>query len=42
MTIIVHDKGVIIKGKAWEVRKALKHYSKQHNTIHDWIQSVHA
>lgn len=37
MKIYVHDQGVTLVGKAWEIRERLKYYGKKHKTFSDWI-----
>lgn len=39
MKIHVHEKGILIVGKAWEVREKLKEYSKNYYLLKDWIYS---
>ncbi|WNS74112.1 Z-ring formation inhibitor MciZ [Bacillus sp. DTU_2020_1000418_1_SI_GHA_SEK_038] len=38
MKIYVHEKGVILVGKAWEIREKLKEYSKDYRLIKEWIE----
>lgn len=40
MKVIVHPKGVIIKGKAWEVKTKLKEYSKQYEYVEEWVKAA--
>ncbi|MED4312558.1 Z-ring formation inhibitor MciZ [Heyndrickxia coagulans] len=37
MIIIVHPKGILMKGKAWEIRDRLKTYRKKYETVAEWI-----
>jgi Mother cell inhibitor of FtsZ len=39
MKIYVYDKGVILSGKAWEVRQKLKEYGKDYQLVSDWIKN---
>ncbi|MCP3738650.1 Z-ring formation inhibitor MciZ [Rossellomorea sp. BNER] len=39
MKIILHEKGIILVGKAWEIREKLKQYSQQYEYVADWIHS---
>jgi hypothetical protein len=39
MKIYVYDKGVILSGKAWEVRQKLKEYGKDYQLVSDWIEN---
>ncbi|MGG0716613.1 Z-ring formation inhibitor MciZ [Robertmurraya massiliosenegalensis] len=38
MKVYVHDRGVILIGKAWEIRAKLKEYYQHYDRLHDWIQ----
>ncbi|HEU5138602.1 MAG TPA: Z-ring formation inhibitor MciZ [Bacillales bacterium] len=40
MKIYVKENGVTIVGKAWQIRSALRHYSKHFDTIEKWTRSV--
>jgi hypothetical protein len=40
MKIYVHDKGVILSGKVWEVRQKLKEYGKDYQLVSDWVEST--
>jgi hypothetical protein len=40
MKVYVHDKGIIIFGKAWEVLQKLKEYNKDYVTVTEWIDKV--
>ncbi len=31
------DKGITLTGKSWEIRQKLKEYSKQFETVEQWI-----
>ena len=39
MKIYVHEKGVTLVGKAWEIRAKLKEYSKDYYLLKDWVYS---
>lgn len=39
MKIIVHEKGIIMAGKAWEIREKLKKYQKDYHFVAEWINS---
>lgn len=41
MKIYVHDRGIVLTGKAWEIKRKLKEYSQQHKLVKDWITTVH-
>lgn len=40
MKIYVHDKGVILSGKAWEIRQKLKEYGKDYQLVSDWVENT--
>jgi hypothetical protein len=40
MKIYVHDKGVILTGKVWEVQRKLKEYSEYYRLLSDWIEDT--
>jgi hypothetical protein len=40
MKIFVHEKGIILVGKSWEVLQKLKEYNKEHATVADWVKKV--
>ncbi|GAF66737.1 hypothetical protein BTS2_3640 [Bacillus sp. TS-2] len=42
MKIYVHEQGVQITGKAWEVLAKLKEANKHFATVKDWRDSVHS
>ncbi len=37
MNIYVHEKGILLTGKAWEVRQKLKEYGKCYEYVSDWV-----
>jgi len=37
MKIYRLDKGIILVGKAWEIRTKLKEYSHLYGTVYEWI-----
>ncbi|APH06994.1 Z-ring formation inhibitor MciZ [Bacillus weihaiensis] len=39
MKIYRHEKGIIMSGRAWEVREKLKEYGKIYPTLQEWIQA---
>ncbi|MBN8200366.1 MULTISPECIES: Z-ring formation inhibitor MciZ [Bacillaceae] len=39
MKVYVHNRGIILTGKAWEVREKLKQYSRQYVLVKDWVES---
>ncbi|MBO9129796.1 Z-ring formation inhibitor MciZ [Bacillus sp. 165] len=38
MKIYIAKDRIRLVGKAWEVRRQLKEYSKQYETVQDWIR----
>ncbi|KAB2338395.1 Z-ring formation inhibitor MciZ [Cytobacillus depressus] len=38
MKIYVHEKGVVLVGKAWEIREKLKEYDKDFRLVKDWVE----
>ncbi|MFZ7945133.1 MULTISPECIES: Z-ring formation inhibitor MciZ [Bacillaceae] len=40
MKVVVHEKGIILVGKGWEILQKLKEYNKEYNSVTDWIQSI--
>jgi hypothetical protein len=41
MKVYVHDKGVILVGKAWEIRQKLAEYQRKFNKVEDWVHFYH-
>jgi hypothetical protein len=40
MKVYVHEKGVILVGKAWEIKQKLIEYRKQFETVKAWVNST--
>jgi hypothetical protein len=40
MKVYVHEKGIILVGKGWEVIQKLKEYNKDYLTVSEWIDQV--
>ncbi|MBL4954060.1 Z-ring formation inhibitor MciZ [Neobacillus sp. YIM B02564] len=40
MKLYVHEKGIILVGKGWEVLQKLKEYNREYTTVADWVQKV--
>jgi hypothetical protein len=40
MKVYVHEKGIVLVGKGWEVLQKLKEYNKEHKTVADWVKNV--
>ena len=41
MNIYVHEKGIILTGKAWEIRQKLKEYANNIHFVSDWELQNH-
>lgn len=37
MKIYVHDNGVILAGKTWEIQQKLKEYAEDYQLVSDWV-----
>ncbi|CRK84003.1 Z-ring formation inhibitor MciZ [Neobacillus massiliamazoniensis] len=40
MKLFVHEKGIVLVGKGWEVLQKLKEYNKDYLNVSDWVQNV--
>ncbi|WHY84521.1 Z-ring formation inhibitor MciZ [Neobacillus novalis] len=40
MKVYVHEKGIILVGKGWEILQKLKEYNKDYEFVSDWVQNV--
>jgi hypothetical protein len=40
MKVYVHEKGIILVGKGWEVLQKLKEYNKDYVTVSEWVDNV--
>lgn len=40
MKVYVHEKGIILVGKGWEVLQKLKKYNKDHDTVAHLVHKV--
>jgi hypothetical protein len=40
MNIYVHEKGIVLTGKAWEIVQKLKEYADHFQYVTDWVESV--
>ncbi|MFJ5715653.1 Z-ring formation inhibitor MciZ [Neobacillus sp. NPDC093127] len=40
MKVYVHEKGIILVGKGWEMLQKLKEYNKDYVFVTDWVQNV--
>ncbi|MET3696196.1 uncharacterized protein DUF3936 [Bacillus oleivorans] len=42
MKCYVHEKGVILVGKAWQIKIMLTQYQKHYETLQEWVESATA
>ncbi|MEH7178621.1 Z-ring formation inhibitor MciZ [Neobacillus vireti] len=42
MKVYVHDKGIILVGKGWEIIQKLKEYNKNYSTVAEWVENFSA
>jgi hypothetical protein len=40
MKVYVHDKGIILVGKGWEIVQKLNEYNKHYATVAEWVEDV--
>ncbi|MFF2448713.1 Z-ring formation inhibitor MciZ [Neobacillus sp. NPDC058068] len=40
MKVYVHEKGIILVGKGWEILQKLKEYNKDYVFVSDWVQNL--
>ncbi|MGG3470864.1 Z-ring formation inhibitor MciZ [Neobacillus pocheonensis] len=40
MKVVVHEKGIILVGKGWEILQKLKQYNKDYVYVSDWVQNI--
>jgi hypothetical protein len=40
MKVYVHENGIILVGKGWEILQKLKAYNRDYVTVCEWIQNV--
>jgi hypothetical protein len=38
--VYVHEKGIVLVGKGWEVLQKLKEYNKKFVTVSDWTTNI--
>ncbi|WP_081727590.1 Z-ring formation inhibitor MciZ [Halalkalibacter wakoensis] len=41
MKVYVHENGIIMSGKAWEIQAKLKKMQHSFDTMEQWVDSVH-
>ncbi|PLR86064.1 Z-ring formation inhibitor MciZ [Bacillus canaveralius] len=39
MKLYVHEKGIVLVGKAWEIKRKLHEYGKQFTLLEEWVTS---
>ena len=39
MKAYVHEKGVILTGKAWEIRYLIRKYQKEYTYVKEWVDA---
>jgi len=42
MKIYVHEKGIMLSGKAWEIKQKLKEYGNHYSLVKDWVETIHS
>lgn len=40
MKIYMHENGVTLVGKAWEIREKLKEYNRRYKLLAEWLEYV--
>lgn len=40
MKIYLHEQGVVLAGKGWEIVEKLKEYQKLYSTVAEWVSKV--
>ncbi|MCM3766486.1 Z-ring formation inhibitor MciZ [Neobacillus niacini] len=40
MKVYVHEKGIVLVGKGWEVLQKLKEYNRKFETVSDWTANI--
>lgn len=38
MKIYVHDKGFVLVGKGWEIKRKLAEYRRRYELLQDWVE----
>jgi hypothetical protein len=42
MKIYIHENGIVLAGKAWEVRAKLKESMIRYKYVEDWVNTIHS
>ncbi|PLT34799.1 Z-ring formation inhibitor MciZ [Bacillus sp. V5-8f] len=40
MKVYVFDNGIIMAGKAWEIKQKLKQFETKYTYVNDWVRDV--
>ncbi|MGG1675061.1 Z-ring formation inhibitor MciZ [Neobacillus sp. NRS-1170] len=40
MKVVVHEKGIILVGKSWEILQKLKEYNKDYTFVSEWVKNI--
>ncbi|MGJ7919905.1 Z-ring formation inhibitor MciZ [Neobacillus sp. LXY-4] len=40
MKIYVHDKGFVLVGKAWEIKRKIAEYRRRYELMIDWAEDI--
>ncbi|MEH7120070.1 Z-ring formation inhibitor MciZ [Neobacillus vireti] len=40
MKVCIHEQGITLVGKAWEILEKLKEYNKDYVLVSDWVQDI--
>ncbi|WP_160721488.1 Z-ring formation inhibitor MciZ [Bacillus sp. USDA818B3_A] len=40
MKVYIHEDGITLVGKAWEIIQKLKEYQKDYVLVTDWVQDI--
>jgi hypothetical protein len=40
MKVYVHEKGILLVGKGWEILQKLKEYNKEYSTVSEWVKNT--
>jgi len=40
MKVYVHEKQIILVGKAWEIKQKLKEYGEQFQYVDEWMNAI--
>jgi hypothetical protein len=40
MKVYVHEKGIILVGKGWEIIQKLKEYNRDYSTVAEWVEKI--